>query len=282
MSVGEHAKMMPRSPGGPGGAPSPRKPVDTACCGAAFLAEFFHMFNLVFLLGGLAVLGVGAWTISDHLAYSPLLSTVTYSLCAWVLALAGVLVVATAVLGCVGVWRRNRCLLLGYTFLLLLIFLLEAMVGVLAYVYKENVETELAVNLNKTFMNYYGVDPARTAAIDRMQREYKCCGAQTYEEWRRSRWMLSADRDERSKVPDSCCKTEASTNGAPCGASDHPSNIPHTGCFHRLLEELRHQLEILGAVGLGLSVIQVFGMLLSCALYIKLRVFGVLDGGRGD
>ena len=45
------------------------------------------------------------------------------------------------------------------------------MVGVLAYVYKENVETELAVNLNKTFMNYYGVDPARTAAIDRMQRE---------------------------------------------------------------------------------------------------------------
>ncbi|KAK3924973.1 Tetraspanin-11 [Frankliniella fusca] len=272
--MSEHAKMMPRSPGGP--SPSPRKPVDTACCGASFLAEFFHMFNLVFLLGGLAVLGVGVWTISDHLAYAPLLSTVTYAECAWVLAIAGVLVVLTAVLGCVGVWRRNRCLLLGYTFLLLLIFLLEAMVGVLAYVYKENVETELAVNLNRTFMDFYSVDAAKTQAIDRMQREYKCCGAQTYEEWRLSAWMKSASRDKRSKVPNSCCKTETSSSGAPCGASDHPSNIPHTGCFHRLLEELRRQLEVLGAVGLGLSVIQVFGMLLSCALYIKLR--GLVDG----
>lgn len=71
------------------------------------------LLRFCFQLGGLAVLGVGAWTISDHLAYSPLLSTVTYSLCAWVLALSGMLVVATAVLGCVGVWRRNRCLLLG-------------------------------------------------------------------------------------------------------------------------------------------------------------------------
>ncbi|XP_026279539.2 CD151 antigen-like isoform X5 [Frankliniella occidentalis] len=275
--MSEHAKMMPRSPGGP--SPSPRKPVDTACCGASFLAEFFHMFNLVFLLGGLAVLGVGVWTISDHLAYAPLLSTVTYAECAWVLALAGVLVVVTAVLGCVGVWRRNRCLLLGYTFLLLLIFLLEAMVGVLAYVYKENVETELAVNLNRTFMDFYSVDAAKTEAIDRMQREYKCCGAQTYEEWRLSAWMKSSARDKRSKVPNSCCKTETSSSGAPCGASDHPSNIPHTGCFHRLLEELRRQLEVLGAVGLGLSVIQVFGMLLSCALYIKLRG---LVGGAGD
>ena len=272
MAGSEHTKMMPRSPGGPSlGTPSPRKPVDTACCGASFLAEFFHMFNLVFLLGGLAVLGVGVWTIADHLSYAPLLNTVTYSLSAWVLTLAGLLVIGAAALGCVGVWRRNRCLLLVYTFLLLFIFLLEAMVGVLAYVYKENVETELAANLNRTFISSYSVDADKTAAIDRMQREYKCCGAQTYEEWRRSRWMQSEHRDKRSKVPDSCCKTELSTNGAPCGASDHPSNIPHTGCFHRLLEELRRQLEVLGAVGLGLSVIQVFGMLLSCALYIKLR-----------
>lgn len=50
MAQGEHAKMMPRSPGGPAGPAAPRKPVDTACCGASFLAEFFHMFNLVFLV----------------------------------------------------------------------------------------------------------------------------------------------------------------------------------------------------------------------------------------
>lgn len=50
MAGSEHAKMMPRSPGGPSLGTPPRKPVDTACCGASFLAEFFHMFNLVFLV----------------------------------------------------------------------------------------------------------------------------------------------------------------------------------------------------------------------------------------
>lgn len=54
MAGSEHAKMMPRSPGGP--AP-PRKPVDTACCGASFLAEFFHMFNLVFLVSVASAVG---------------------------------------------------------------------------------------------------------------------------------------------------------------------------------------------------------------------------------
>lgn len=59
------------------------------------------------------MLGVGVWTIADHLAYASLLNTVTYPLSAWVLAVAGLLVVGAAALGCVGVWRRNRCLLLG-------------------------------------------------------------------------------------------------------------------------------------------------------------------------
>lgn len=58
-----------------------------------------------------------------------------------------------------------------YMFLLLFIFLLEAMVGVLAYIYEEQVESELQLNLNSTFLDNYKIDMDKTKAIDDMQLE---------------------------------------------------------------------------------------------------------------
>lgn len=43
------------------------------------------------------------------------------------------------------------------------------------------------------------------------------------------------------------------------------------GCVHKFTEELKQQLVIIFAVGLGFSVIQIFGMVLSCFLYFKLK-----------
>ena len=42
-----------------------------------------------------------------------------------------------------------------------------------------------------------------------------------------------------------------------------------------MMDDLKYHLIILGAIGLGLSAIQVFGMVLSCCLYVKLK--DVLD-----
>lgn len=43
------------------------------------------------------------------------------------------------------------------------------------------------------------------------------------------------------------------------------------GCIHQFEEELGSHLVVLGAVGCGISLVQVFGMILSCCLYIKLK-----------
>lgn len=61
------------------------------------------------------------------------------------------------------------CFCFQYIFLLLLIFLMEAMVGLLSYIYEEQVETDLQLNLNETFMTNYMVDQDKTAAIDFLQ-----------------------------------------------------------------------------------------------------------------
>ena len=58
-----------------------------------------------------------------------------------------------------------------YTFALLLIFLLEAMVGIMSFLYEPHVADELYLNLNKTFIDNYKVDDSKTRAIDQMQIE---------------------------------------------------------------------------------------------------------------
>lgn len=110
--------------------------------------------------------------------------------------------------------------LLQYIFLLLLIFLIEAMVGILAYMYQEHVETELKMNLNTTMLTTYKMDDSKTAAIDFLQEKFSCCGAESFSDWKFSNWSLQ-NLTDGNKVPDSCCKTVT----LHCGRRNHPSNI---------------------------------------------------------
>lgn len=101
--------------------------------------------------------------------------------------------------------------------------------------------------------------------------QYKCCGAVRFEEWKNSTWKSTNDATQllRSNVnrlvPDSCCISYREH----CGKSDHPSNIPYTGCIYRFIDDTRDHLNILGAIGFGLCFIQLFGLILSCCLYFK-------------
>lgn len=135
--------------------------------------------------------------------------------------------------------------------------------------------------------------------------QFKCCGAMRFEDWLSSEWFKDQEVQRNgSLVPDSCCKTPSYL----CGKRDHPSNIQYTvlhfsnllpsriissvalpkthfiperkllklyifsqGCIYKFLETTKDHLIILGAVGLGLCVLEVFGIVLGSCLYIKLR-----------
>ncbi|BET01525.1 Tetraspanin family [Nesidiocoris tenuis] len=230
---------------------------------ANFARNFFHVFNFIFLLAGFGVVGLGLWIRFKH-DYAILLTNPTYPLTAYMLMAAGALTLFAALVGCISVLRQNRSWLLLYIFLLLFIFLMEAMVGLLAFIYMNQVENDLHRNLNSTFVENYGISARETDAIDQMQQEYKCCGASGFENYNESRWR--EETNTTNLVPDSCCKSVSPG----CGRSYHPSNIPYTGCVHRLSEVIKQQLNIICGIGLGFSVIQIFGMVLSCFVYAKL------------
>ncbi|KAL0968847.1 hypothetical protein UPYG_G00272650 [Umbra pygmaea] len=245
-------------------------------CGTICLKYLLFTFNLLFWLAGGAVMAVGVWTLVEKSDYISLLNSSYYSASAYILVISGAIVFLTGVVGCWATLKEMRSLLIVYFILLLCIFLLEITAGVLAYIHSQEcfpfchqLNKELQHNLKTTMVENYqqpGED-AVTRAVDKLQQEFKCCGSSSYSDWSGSSWILKPANDR--KVPDSCCKTPSEH----CGRRDHPSNIYRLegGCISKLETFILSQLQILGAVGIGVAFLQLLGMMLVCCLYRSLK-----------
>ncbi|RVE74216.1 hypothetical protein OJAV_G00019800 [Oryzias javanicus] len=236
-------------------------------CGTICLKYLLFTFNFFFWLAGVVVMGVGIWTLLVKSDYISLLHSNTYAASAYILVLAGAIVMVTGVLGCCATFKEQRKLLRVYFVLLLCIFLLEILAGVLAYIYYQQLNEELKLNLRKTLIQKYDYssDDHIRNAVDKLQQEFKCCGSNSSSDWKENKWVMDTGR----KVPDSCCKTRTEK----CGVRDHPSNIYKVegGCITKLEKFIQDHLKIIGAVGIGIACVQIVGMVFTCCLYRSLK-----------
>lgn len=239
---------------------------DDGCCGIFFLKYVVYVFNLIFWISGGALVAVGLWTLLAKPSYAALLSSSVYPSTVFLLIGTGGFIILVGFLGCCGAWHENAVCLMTYAAFLLLIFLLEAVVGVLAYMYEAALQGELTRSLNQTMLSNYKIDSAMTVAIDDMQQSFKCCGAGFYEDWKGSRWLQSHPSLNLT-CPDSCCYTMSPN----CATSSSPNNIFYDGCTDFLHKHLKRQLVIIGSVGLGVCCLQLFGIVFACILAMKIK-----------
>lgn len=241
----------------------------THTCGTICLKYLLFLFNVLFWLAGGAVLAVGVWTLVEKSDYISLLNSNLYSASAYILIVAGVIVIMTGIIGCCATLKEIKSLLIVYLILLLCIFLLEIIAGVMAYINYQELDEELRQNLKVTMQQKYQQpeEESVTQAVDKLQQEFKCCGSNSSSDWSDSIWIQ--DPQNKRLVPDSCCKTPSDL----CGQRDHPSNIYKVegGCIMKLEEFILSQLYILGAVGVGIAFLQLVGMMFTCCLYRNLK-----------
>ncbi|KAI0223344.1 Tetraspanin [Lamellibrachia satsuma] len=234
---------------------------DDGCCGVFFLKYVLYVFNIILWLSGLLILAMGLWTVLDKHHYVSLLSSNTYVATTYLLIATGGFILIVGIFGCCGAWKENRICLMAFASFLFVIFLLEAISGVLAYMYEATVHDELMRSLNSTLLNTYEVDRAKTQAIDNMQTTFQCCGAESFKDWRyRPHTIIMAAHNY--STPDSCCKSVSEG----CAIHVHPSNIYYDGCITKLEHYLKEHLIIIGSVGLGICCLQIFGILFACCL----------------
>ncbi|CAM2097493.1 unnamed protein product [Caretta caretta] len=233
-----------------------------------YLKYLLFVFNFFFWVGGAAVMAVGIWTLVEKSDYLNILASSTFAVSACILIFAGGLVMITGFLGFCAIIREQRSCLSAYFSMLLLIFLIELVAGVLAYVYYQRLSQVLKQHLTRTLTENYAL-PGKTHithSVDRLQQEFKCCGSNSSDDWQHSIYILSVESSGRV-VPDSCCKTVTFK----CGKRDHPSNIYKVegGCITKLEQFLADHLLIMGAVGIGVACLQLLGAgLTTCFIYI--------------
>ncbi|KAF0042887.1 hypothetical protein F2P81_004224 [Scophthalmus maximus] len=80
-------------------------------CGTVCLKYLLFTFNFLFWLAGGVVMAVGIWTLLEKSDYISLLSSKTYAASAYILVLAGAIVMVTGVLGCCATFKEQRRLL---------------------------------------------------------------------------------------------------------------------------------------------------------------------------
>uniref|UniRef100_A0A0R3S4M7 Tetraspanin n=1 Tax=Elaeophora elaphi TaxID=1147741 RepID=A0A0R3S4M7_9BILA len=228
-------------------------------------------------ISAMALIGLAIWTYTvKYTMIGSLLYSSRYlqsiMLC-FVIGL-GVLVVASA--GCWAISKRKQLLLLLYSILILLTMLMEFALCIMTYAYIEHLENTLGTTLLMSVIRDHSERDDISQALQYLHHQGRCCGSQSFEDWRDSVWWQKVNSVAELKqrffdlaVPDFCCRSEKLN----CGRRDHPSNIYYNGCLNYLIKTIKEQLLIICGAAFALAVVQLFGLAFSVCLYAKWREF---------
>jgi hypothetical protein len=147
-----------------------------------------------------------------------------------------------------------------FIFGLLFLFTLQLIIGLIAFISvtpnsegKDEFYISLTENLNRSELLV-----RHQTELESLYGPFKCCGWVAYDDYELS--------NKTNPVPDACCKTVLPN----CGQRKHPSNIYYDGCVNFFGPILKEYLLVLGSVALGFSIVEVFGLIFSCCLYVQM------------
>lgn len=233
----------------------------------------FCWLNVLLWITGCGILGVGIWLRVAYEGYTSLLPQYAL-LSADSLAIAvGSIMFILAFFGCCGSWFQNRCMLITYFSLVVFMFVVEFMMGSIAFVFRNHLAHTLKEELIDGMRYHYNVTtsgPNSLVAIwDHLQTEFHCCGVHNYENW----YMIQAWPTERW-VPDSCClpAVEFSSFASDhCGRSGNPDLWYSIGCSEKISMWFIKRLIVIGISGLVVAFIQLFGLISSMILFCSVK-----------
>lgn len=247
------------------------------CVTVSCVKTWFLVFTAILLLFGIGLFGLGIYFLVSENDYEPVLGSVTYVTTLGLMIAAGLFSMFVCIFGIVGAIKESRFMVLGFFLMIIIVCLLELVGGILAYVYRKDVESEISRNLNIEMVSNYGLpgNDKKTKAIDQLQKIYQCCGDVDYKVWKKSQWYKenpppsSAANPDPMKVPDSCCITPDQDK---CGQRIHPSNIWRNdlkpiGCINALKNFLVDKLYFIGIACLVAGMAQIICIVLSMWLY---------------
>uniref|UniRef100_UPI00398EAA2B CD82 antigen-like isoform X2 n=1 Tax=Pristiophorus japonicus TaxID=55135 RepID=UPI00398EAA2B len=117
---------------------------------------FLFLFNLLFFILGAVILGFGLWILLDKTSFIAVLqsSSSALKIGSYILLGVGSVTMLMGFLGCLGAVNEVKCLLGLYFICLLLILIAQITAGVLIYIQRDGLKSEIAEIIHQMIINY--------------------------------------------------------------------------------------------------------------------------------
>jgi len=237
------------------------------CCDS-MLNKLVAIFNFFLFLIGAILIGVGTYIhvqMSDYLNYFDD-SYVNASVLFIVL---GAIVLILGFFGCCGACTENSCMMFTFATLLALVVIAEVGAAIAVYVFRGEVNTIVTNKMNEGLNNYEQGEQYKgvTDTWNAVQSDFHCCGVSNY-----SNWKGTPFGNKDNGVPDTCCKTaEKGCGKGMFGEGADLDKINQSGCVQLLEEFVVDKVAVIGGIGIGIALLQIVGVLVSCMLAGSMR-----------
>ncbi|XP_060715848.1 tetraspanin-1-like [Tachysurus vachellii] len=187
----------------------------------------------------------------------PEIVNLTYA--GYILFAAGALIIFIGILGCCSTYCRNKCVLMTFSLILLIVIVAEITVLVLILFYEPKVAKMLDTIREKVAKNIkdsYGLNNDVTNAWDETMYMFQCCGYNNYTDFTGSAFVSMI-----SQYPQFCCFTKSVQCDLAGAKSEHVD-----GCFVAVVNFVKHNSIIIVVLASCAFAFQVGAMILAFIL----------------
>lgn len=247
-----------------------------------FAKVILFVVNFMFWLTGVIVLAAGVWVTIDHSTFNfltffddPDLQRLAYAMI-----VIGGFVTILGFIGCFGACHERKWMIWLYFGVVLLLLLAEVVCTVLLFAYNEEVKTFANETLSDFILHDYdqGDNQGITIAINQIQNKFKCCGAQSDDDWLRSEWYnrtklqyetsTAGPRGYVQIVPTSCCLYPNGTAEEIKLCNDPVLDDSRftDGCYNVLFRVFEDHIWIIGGILIGVAFFQIVLLIMAVVL----------------
>ncbi|CAK9814644.1 CD63 antigen [Anthophora quadrimaculata] len=224
--------------------------------GSRCVKYLMFIFNLLFVLTGIILLSIGVAIHGVYYEYQHFLDNKFLSVPSLLIAI-GAIIFLIAFFGCCGAVRENYYLIITFTSLLVIVFILELSGGISGYVLRVRASTIVQDKMKETMKMYNNTEIQ--LVWDKLQQSFHCCGTKNSSDWTN----LHMD------IPPSCYNKEEPVDSK--NFNIFSGKVYPDGCYDKFLSFIKsHALQLAG-VGLGIAFIQAMGIWFSVYLARSIR-----------